>query len=466
MRLPLLLSTGTITSLVALWPAHVAGQQICTRIVMPDATPPACTTPGSGSVFWVPVCGSVSGPSSVLPGADNEVRTVFIYNRQPSRRLQLNSRERGHDIMIGSPGTSDTISGGGGSNTYVVGNQPARLAVDPTSSTPYVVSSAIETDRLNLVSSGIDYINIKPNGQRSPGAVTTAPNGLRRSIAGSNPPMPQAVHSAYANSGNWKMCPQEATVQLFPNSSPDALLAMGYGSGQASTPTKWMLAQGGEVDRVTMEEELPGVPLVVDFELGKDQIILTDELMEDIASLQSTSPYIYANYSFSPELGESAIIGQSISGRREVPILVVSGVTFSHASKASRLCKKELDCILDTSRGLTNIPTNISPLIYFQDQGLLVSSRLGAKPLGSSGNPGKVIARLMNGNGSALKLPVSPRNPIYKATFITVQPRDPKEQDCGQRKGYSCPFREQKGAPYQSKSGERAVQSAMGPAWP
>lgn len=451
MKLPLLLSTGTITSLVALWPPHVAGQQICTRIVMPDTTSRECTTPVSGSVFWVPVCGSIPAPSSVLPGVNS---TVFMYNRQPSRRLQLNSREQGHDIMIGSPGTSDTISGGGGSNTYVVGNQPARLAVDPASSTPYVVSSANETDRLNLVSSGIDYINIKPNGQRTPGTITTAPTGARLFIAGTNP---------IAGTGN--SCPPN-TVQLFPNASPDALLAMGYGSGQASTPTKWMLAQGGEVDTVTMEEELPGVPLVVDFELGQDQIILTDELFEDTASLQPTSPYIYANYSFSPELGESAIIGQSIAGRREVPIFVVSGVTFSHASKASRLCKKEIDCILDTSRGLTNIPTNISPLIYFQDQGLLVSSRLGAKPLGSSANPGKVIARLMNGNGSALKLPVSPRTPIYKATFITVQPRDPKEQDCGQRKGYSCPFREQKGAPYQSKSGERAVQSAMGPDWP
>lgn len=240
------------------------------------------------------------------------------------------------------------------------------------------------------------------------------------------------------------------------------------GAQHASEPAKLMLAEGGE-NSALMEEELPGVPLVVDFDLSTDQIILTEELVEDIASLQLPSPYVYANYPLPHWPEDPASISQSIERKQVAPILVVRGVTFSHASTTSKLCRIELDCIVDASMGLTNVPTNITPLIYFQNQGLLVSSRMNAKPLGSSENPGKVVARLMNGNGSALRLPVSPKNPIYNATFIAIQPRDAIKQSCDQtwqRKGYPCPLRDQKASPYQTHSGERNVRSAMAPALP
>lgn len=454
MKFSFLLSAGAFASFLGFLPLHVAGQTVCTGAVMTNSTDVNCNSSNVGVAYWVPLCGSIPFPST-LPGSSNNQKIIFLYNRQPSRRLQLTGRDVGRDIMIGSPGTSDTFSGGAASNTYVVGNQPARLVVDPASSTPYVVSSTNETDRLNLVSSGIDFINIKPEGQKRPGTITTAPTRDRLSISQTNPP----------TNSTWNTCPP-AVVHMFPSASPRPLVAMG--AQHASEPAKLMLAQGGE-NSALMEEELPGVPLVVDFDLSTDQIILTEELVEDVASLQLPSPYVYANYPLTHWPEDPASISQSIERKQVVPIFVVRGVTFSHASTTSKLCRKELDCIVDASMGLTNVPTNITPLIYFQNQGLLVSSRMNAKPLGSSENPGKVVARLMNGNGSALRLPVSPKNPIYNATFIAIQPRDAIKQSCDQtwqRKGYPCPLRDQKASPYQTHSGERNVQSSMAPSQP
>lgn len=453
MKIPQVLAIGFILSSVGFMPEKLSAQIVCRGLNLTSSTDPRCKTGDSTPLFWIPDCGTSIYGSQPPVGSGIE-KTVVIYNRQPSRRLQLNGRN-GDDIMIGSPGTSENLSGGAGSNTFVVGNAPARLVVDPAG-TNYVVPATNETDRLTLVSSGIDFINIKPNGQRSPGTITIANPGrlttITRPMGLANPPSSPVAP-----------CPS-AAVRLFPGSSPSALLAM-----KPNVFSPGLLLAKGVDSQPILEEELPGVPIVVDFELDKDQIILTEELVEGISSLQSPSPYIYANYSLSDGSGESTIIAQPIERKQKVSILVINGVSFSHVSTTSKFCRKELNCLLDTSRGLTNVPTNLSPLVYFQKQGLLVSSRMGDAPLGSRDNPGRVVVRLMNGNGSALKLPVSPKNPIYKASFITFQPRESEGQPCEQKyphKGYSCPLRDQKGSPYQTHSGERYVRSAMAPALP
>ncbi|MFM7465490.1 MAG: hypothetical protein ACKO28_08495, partial [Cyanobium sp.] len=137
MKFSFFLSAGAFASFLGFLPLHVAGQTVCTGAVMTNSADWNCNSPNDGVAYWVPLCGSIPFPST-LPGSSINQKIVFLYNRQPSRRLQLTGRDRGHDILIGSPGTSDTISGGAGLNTYVVGNQPARLAVDPVSG-PYIV---------------------------------------------------------------------------------------------------------------------------------------------------------------------------------------------------------------------------------------------------------------------------------------------------------------------------------------
>jgi hypothetical protein len=390
---------------------------------------------------------------SAISGSGEQ--TVLIYNRQPSRQLQLNGRSPGDDIVVGSPGTSELLSGGSGNNTFVVGNQPARLAVDPKSGTPYLVSSTNETDRLSLISTGIDYINIKPNGQSVPGTITVA-NSQRlttvtRPIPNNNPP-----------DGVVRNCPPATAQRISPTAPPVALLAMAPSASspllslfsnagvEPAPPADMRLAQAGNLDG-----EIEGVPEVIDFDLNVDQIILSDELAEGISNSQPDNPYIYANYSSSSEHRDPEALSQAGENTQTIPILVLKEIRFTPVMRESVLCKKELSRMLDTSKGLPNIPTNLAPLVYFQEQGLLVSIT-NKGPLGSRVNPGRVVARLLNGNGSALKLPVPPGSSIYQSSFVSFQPRNVKEQPCNHRytsRGYQCP-------------GGRNYQSAMAPALP
>jgi hypothetical protein len=55
-------------------------------------------------------------------------------------------------------------------------------------------------------------------------------------------------------------------------------------------------------------------------------------------------------------------------------------------------------------------------LIYFPNQGLLVFSN-NQYPLGSRRNPGRILARLLDRNGSPLKAPVEPGQ-VFPAKFV------------------------------------------------
>jgi hypothetical protein len=103
---------------------------------------------------------------------------------------------------------------------------------------------------------------------------------------------------------------------------------------------------------------------------------------------------------------------------KPIPVLVVDRGRFLPPQVVSPEIQKQLQ---SQSRGLATVSSSVAPLVYFRQSGLLVFSQ-NSQPLGSSGNPGVVIAVLLDRQGRPLVLPASGEPTLYPARFLSFTP--------------------------------------------
>ena len=155
---------------------------ICRRdVLFSVGLTPNCNSNKSNPIFWVPNCPESRATTTILEtNAHNrglKPAITVLFNRAPARPLSLVGTTR-DDIMVASPGSSDTLRGLVGNNTYVVGDGTStlladKLFTDPATPAAAVVSTTLEVDHLVLDINAIDYVHLLKDGQWSPGTIKT-----------------------------------------------------------------------------------------------------------------------------------------------------------------------------------------------------------------------------------------------------------------------------------------------------
>ncbi|MEB3156155.1 MAG: hypothetical protein VKO26_01805 [Cyanobacteriota bacterium] len=335
-----------------------------------------CAPSPTNTVFWVPPCTSGDLALDVSSGT----RSLIVYSTDQGRRLTVNGTT-GNDILVGSPLTSETLRGGNGRNTYIVGGANTYTAA--AGDAIILTATSKELDSVRLNSPLPDYIHINAPAQSNPGSLITA----------ASPAVPVPLRGSSDLAGV-SVCP---SAFLFPparRGAPTARLAM----GASEVPCSPCVASASA--RETTAEDFPGVTTIEGFDLHPqrgDRILLPAEL-----------------YRFQ---------GKSLEGRPVIPTLIVQDVRFRPGGVL--VTEEELRRVLREASGLEQIRSAQAPLVYFPQNGLLVFSQ-NAEALGSRRNPGRVIARLLAGDGRPLKLPQPAREALFPARFVAFTPTPPR----------------------------------------
>jgi hypothetical protein len=395
--------------------AQVTPAQICDK--PPFFGAGGCSQSEVAKIFWVPPCVGTSLVTGRARTSSNSSEYIvsILYNRSPAtRRLVLNGTMN-RDIVIGSPGSSDTINGGEtGDNAYMVGGGTSILSADGSSVTP---DGSTERDVLNLGAGAIDFVNIKPTGQSSPVSIVVPmrdARGVVRDRSGRLLGTPIPVSGSGAITGTsapttvtrmTTTCPT-ATRTLSPSSQS---IAMVPGLGQPNLPLGMgasrfpiLLAQPSEpvAEEEPITPSFPGVPVLQGFTLnGTDILVLSaDDFPIDM------NEYPNLNQSQLPAPLQPDSRQASLSSSELIPgrlyKIFKCGECYSPKPQTS---KQE------------------TPFLYNNKNGLLVFSRNKA-PLGSKDNPGFVVAQLLDKSGLPLKLKGSGRMRSFPARFLIITP--------------------------------------------
>jgi hypothetical protein len=106
-----------------------------------------------------------------------------------------------------------------------------------------------------------------------------------------------------------------------------------------------------------------------------------------------------------------------LSGQRTISTLVAPASINIDPIKV--VSSAELALQIRRADGLSQLRRG-SPLVYFPSTGLLVFSKNNS-PLGSRSNPGRVIARLLQRDGTPSRAPVQ-EGKVFNASFVTFTP--------------------------------------------
>jgi hypothetical protein len=374
---------GTLLgSMPPLGAAHAAdprelcrANSLCPNKSSPSDRPPFILR----TLFWAP-CGS--GPLSLnLHPTDQSGITIAVLNTgsDPLRRLTVNGTNK-HDILVGGPGTSETLRGSNGANTYVVGGSNSYALA--TGDRIFAVATSSETDSVRLTSALPDFIHINTAAQANPGSILTA--------ASPSTAVPVRGSGELSASG-LPPCPMALRLPSTLSGAERAQLAQGNTAVPCLPCLNGVRAEA---------RPFPGVTDIIGLDLDKrrgDRLILPAE-----------------GYLFQ---------GKSLAGEKRIPILVVDRMPVGPGRVVS---EEEFQRLRLQAKGLRDLRSDSVPLLYFRQSGLLLFSQNG-DPLGSSSNPGRVIARLLDGNGRPLKLPPS-ADRIYQAGFLSFVPwQGPKQ---------------------------------------
>ena len=350
------LSLGALP--VAAAPAAMLNE-ICTADQITASCPPNPVP--MQTIFWAPAnCGTLGKTNSrnMAPRA-----FISIFNANPSRTLTVWGTSA-NDVMVGSPGTPDTLRGQGGRNAYVVGGGTATLGADrafvdplePPQSRPDIVE-------MNVFPNGIHYINISKNGQINPGTIK-APS-LRVT-----PAVPVDVVARGSNDLPTKpSCALPASTTPLANpyvlaSYEDPLLTQ-----QPKTPKQPDTSKAGP------SFANPGAPILKGFRFNADDRII---LKSSEFPIQA-----WGNQEWT-------------SGNPVIPIQLIDEPLKAQAA---------------------------APLVYSNRTGLLLLAQ-NREPLGSEANPGLLIAQLLDQRGRPLRLKPTPGNPFLLSRSVIVTPPD------------------------------------------
>jgi hypothetical protein len=376
---------------------------ICTGISCPPSSYPATTS----ILFWWP---SASGNRTLNVPSPRAERTYVSYSKLNNRRLTINGTGAlVNEIFVGSPGTSDTFAGFGGANTYVIGASSLSAITGSPDATPAPIYTTIpgESDRVIIDSANPDYVHIKGSIQVGgpPHMISIAGDPLISSPPGGPPTTPRA----FRGSGELA-APCTVSWNGASNRQPIPMLASITSSWPSFNDTvskvsQWISRRCSMLipDPFAKPSPFPGLASVAGMDVSPataDRIFLPPE--------------------------EFTFNGRGLSEIEDLFILGIKDVRFASSKVVNR---DELEKLLAQSAGLRGIPTDIAPLIYFQDEGLLVSS-LNSEPLGTRENPGKPIVRLLDRSGRPLALTpdlreginLAPNQTLFQAPFLAFEP--------------------------------------------
>ena len=424
---------ASVLALIALFPsgliqAPVLAQTVCISPSFglgrrnPDRTNCAGATT-SQQIYWVPgirvmssgllrSCNATGDVFAALSTSANPA-IVNLLNLDPSRKASVTGNGNAN-VLVGSPGTSDRLEGGGGLDTYVVGGLDATIVVAaPDSKSVY--STSAENDIIAFgASQEYIYINTPKGNQNNPGPINTPPSsGLFSVTPGGAAAVPADKRSAALSlSPCLAASPQVETQQpeglmppllaWLPGSSPShqgGLLsqvspvldperercATGICAGNDSPPRPNRVEPKG----------FPGAPSLLGFGLAPGN----------------------ADRIFVPARGfsfQGIPIDRLIKPGQAIKVLVVNEERFNPGGVIS---PGRLKALLANARGLENVRSDEAPLVYFRQNGLLVFSQ-NAQPLGSRQNPGRVLAQLLDAQGRPLPLSPSQGQRFYDAKFL------------------------------------------------
>jgi hypothetical protein len=286
----------------------------------------------------------------------------------------------GDDVLVGSPGTDETLRGGNGRNTYIVGgaNTYTRAVGDEI----ILTATSGERDSARFSSALPDYIHINGPAQSTPGSLITA----------TSPRVPVPLRGSSELAGV-VVCPSAFRLSPGLLNTQSPRLAM----GPSEVPCSPCGAPAGGKGKNA--NDFPGVTTIEGFDLHPsrgDRILLPAE-----------------TYRF---------LGKSLEGSRVVPLLIARDVRFRPGVLVT---EEKLTHLLREASGLQRIRSDRAPLVYFPQNGLLVFSQNG-EPLGSPRNPGRVIARLLDGDGRPVQLPQPSRERLHPARFVEFIPTPPR----------------------------------------
>lgn len=146
--------------------------EVCQRDASPDADW-TCANPGATkTTFWVPHC----TPGDLTARVRMPNLTFVLLNTDNDRVLTAVGHATGADILVGSPNTSDILSGLNGKNTYVMGGSNGFLLGRNDSA--FVVSKSSESDWADLTTTAAEYVYISATGQGGVSSISNAASPL------------------------------------------------------------------------------------------------------------------------------------------------------------------------------------------------------------------------------------------------------------------------------------------------
>ena len=384
-RLPVGLAMLSLTAGLSATPPSFAATpgEICSVDARPADALWHCTTPaavaGVTTIFWAPRTCPID-MEATIPATNTTGTTItnirfVLFNSNPSVILSATGTTNS-EVLVGSPNASDDLQGSGGKNTYVVGGQSSYLL--GRGDRAFIYSTSGEMDWVGLSSSAAEFIHISGLLQGNPGNISLA------SMAGLQP-----VRGSNEISGTLTTC---ISAKLL-STGREGLIAQAQPSPpQSQHPCSECLPASQR-----MRKGLTGAPTLQGFPLAP-----ANTLKEERKIILPAQDYLFR--------------GNSLSRQKSIQILVASSTTTAASSRL--VSKAELDREIRRSDGL-RVRSN-APLVYFPNTGLLVFSQNNS-PLGSSSNPGRIIARLLQRNGTPSTAPVK-EGEVFNASFVTFTP--------------------------------------------
>lgn len=366
-----LVTTCLISSLSTLPASRAATEEeICRVDAKPADTLWQCNPPkasGVKTIFWAPErCGV--DMEAVTPNSISNLRFV-LFNTRPDVVLSVIGSSR-PDVLVGSPNTSDDLQGLAGSNTFVVGGQSSYLL--GRSDVAFLYSTTGESDWVGLSSTRAEFIYISSTLQGDPGSISLA------SITTG----PQPVRGSNEIAGTLATC---ITPKLLWTDSHNAI---------PDTSRSLLPSKNDQIPAYPRQKRarkgFPGTPTLQGFDIqptSRKRIILP------------ANDYLFNK--------------RSLAGKKSIDVLVAPGGIRLAPTRV--ISQKKLGLLIAEADGLSKL-SRTSPLIYFPKEGLLVFSS-NQSPLGSRHNPGRILARLLDRDGSPLKAPVGPGQ-VFPAKFV------------------------------------------------
>jgi hypothetical protein len=353
-----------------------------------------CGTIVTDTFFWTP--SPADSRFLTAPSIRGLTNRTYVAS-DPRRRIELTGLGIAHELFVGSISSSQTFNGASGKNTYVIGGGSASGLIALQGDKRFKVASTTEEgDSVIASSDDVDYVHIDSPLQRGTGLIKMAndPNGPAKSFRGSGE-LGSPCEASWSVDSTRRSIPRLAFLTSSWPSLSDT-----YINVQQWIEDFWSLFKPNPFAKPT---PFPGVASVSGL---------------DVSSTSADRIFLPAE--------DFAFNGKPLNTLENVPIL---GIKNFRSEPSITLKLEELDQLLSESKGLEGIPTDIAPLIYFEDEGLLVSS-LNSEPLGTSANPGKPIVRLLDRRGRPQALTpdrregidLAPNQTLYQSTFLVFEP--------------------------------------------